>query len=163
MTTEAPRTGPVARDSGVGVLLGAAVSATVLGLLTALLGAVVSGSEAAYGALVGTALVVGVLAFGSLVVNVVAGLLPTAALMVAMLTYTLQVVLMGLVFAVLSSTDLLDTTLDRTWLAGAVIGGTAIWLVSQVLLVTRRRIPVYDLPDPTTSEPAPQTSQGGAR
>ena len=46
----------------------------------------------------------------------------------------------------------LDSTLDREWLAAAVIGGVAIWLVSQVLLVTRRRIPVYDLP-----------SQGGER
>lgn len=152
MTTEAPRTGQVDRDSGVSVLLGAAVSALVLGLLATLTGALVSGSAAAYGALVGTVLVVGILGFGSFVVNVVAGLVPTLALMVAMTTYVLQVVLMGLVFAVLSGSDLLDTTLDRGWLAGAVIGGTAIWLVSQVLLATRRRIPVYELP-----------TEGGAR
>lgn len=159
MTTEAPRTGPTTRDSGVGVLVGAAASALLLGLLAALLGALVSGSAAAYGALVGTALVVGVLAFGSFVVNVVAGLMPAMALMVAMLTYGLQVVLMGLVFAALSSTDLLDSTIDREWLAGAVIGGTAIWLVSQVLLVTRRRIPVYDLPAPA----AAHAPEGGER
>ncbi|WP_341925888.1 hypothetical protein [Nocardioides psychrotolerans] len=152
MTTEAPRTGQVDRDSGVSVLLGAAASAVVLGLLAVVVGALVSGSAAALGALVGTLLVVGILGFGSFVVNVVAGLVPTLALMVAMTTYVLQVVLMGLVFAVLSGSGLLDTTLDRGWLAGAVIGGTAIWLVSQVLLTTRRRIPVYELP-----------TEGGAR
>lgn len=167
MTTEAPRTGQVARDSGVDVLLGAAASALVLGLLTCLVGALVSGSSAAYGALVGTALAVGVLGFGSFAVNLVAGLMPTMALMVAMTTYALQVVLMGLVFAALSGSDLLDTTLDRGWLAGTVIGGTAIWLVSQVLLTTRRRIPVYDLPEQgTRTETAPAAShptEGGAR
>lgn len=152
MTTEAPRTGQVDRDSGASVLLGAAASAVVLGLVASVVGALVSGSAAALGALVGTVLVVGILGFGSFVVNVVAGLVPTLALMVAMTTYVLQVVLMGLVFAVLSGSGLLDTTLDRGWLAGAVIGGTAIWLVSQVLLTTRRRIPVYELP-----------TEGGAR
>lgn len=159
MTTDTPRTGQADRDSGVSVLVGAGAAALVLGLAATLVGAVVSGSEAAFGALVGTLLVVGVLGFGSFVVNVVAGLMPAAALMVAMLTYTLQVVLMGVVFAALSRSGLLDSSIDRRWLAGAVIGGTAIWLVSQVVLTTRRRIPVYELPAPVTVQPA----QGGER
>ncbi|MCW2851624.1 MAG: putative synthase protein [Nocardioides sp.] len=146
MTTEAPRPPQVDRDSGVSVLVGAAVAALVLGLVMSLVGAFAAGSAAALGALVGTALVVVVLAGSSLVVNLVAGMMPTAALMFALLTYTMQVVLMGLVFAALSASGLLDSTLDRSWLAAAVIGGVAIWLVSQVLLVTRRRIPVFDLP-----------------
>lgn len=159
MTTETPRTGQADRDSGVSVLVGAGAAALVLGLAATVVGAVASGSEAALGALVGTLLVVGVLGFGSVVVNVVAGLMPAAALMVAMLTYTLQVVLMGVVFAALSGSGLLDSTVDRGWLAGAVIGGTAIWLVSQVVLTTRRRIPVYELPERVTAQPA----QGGER
>ncbi|GEP34502.1 hypothetical protein NSZ01_22700 [Nocardioides szechwanensis] len=159
MTTDAPRTGQADRDSGASVLLGAGGAALLLGLAATVVGALVSGSEAALGALVGTLLVVGVLGFGSFVVNVVAGLMPAAALMVAMLTYTLQVVLMGLVFAILSGSGLLDSTVDRGWLAGVVIGGTAIWLVSQVVLTTRRRIPVYELPSQVTTQPA----QGGER
>ena len=43
-----------------------------------------------------------VFGFGSFVVNTVAALMPTAALLVALLTYTLQVVAMGLVFVALS-------------------------------------------------------------
>lgn len=159
MTTDAPRTGQADRDSGAAVLVGAGGAALVLGLIAAVVGAFASGRDAALGALVGTLLVVGVLGFGSFVVNVVAGLMPSAALMVAMLTYTLQVVLMGVVFAALSGSGLLDSTLDRRWLAGAVIGGTAIWLVSQVVLTTRRRIPVYELPSPVSDHPA----QGGER
>ena len=159
MTTDAPRTGQADRDSGTSVLVAAGAAALVLGLAATLAGAVLSGGEAALGALVGTLLVVGVLGFGSFVVNVVAGLMPAMALMVAMLTYTLQVVLMGLVFAALSGSGLLDSTVDRGWLAGTVIGGTAIWLMSQVVLTTRRRIPVYDLPAAATAQPA----QGGER
>ncbi|MCD4534407.1 hypothetical protein LRP67_09965 [Nocardioides sp. cx-169] len=148
MTTEVPRTprtGQPARDSGASVLVGAAAVVLVLGLLLSLVGAFAQGSAAAGGALVGTALVLVVLG-SSLGVNAVARVMPTAALMFALLTYTLQVVLMGLAFAVLSASGLLEETLDRAWLAGAVIGGTLIWLISQILLVTRRRIPVYDLP-----------------
>ncbi len=146
MTTEVPRTARADRDSGVSMLVGAAVAALVLGLLLSLVGAFAAGAAAAFGALVGTALVVVVLGGSSLAVNLVAGVMPTAALMFALFTYTAQVVLMGLVFAALSGSGLLDSTLDRTWLAAAVIGGTVFWLVSQVVLVTRRRIPVFDLP-----------------
>ena len=159
MTTDAPRTGQADRDSGASVLVGAGAAALGLGLAATLLGAFLSGSAAALGALVGTVIVVGVLGFGSFVVNVVAGLMPTMALMVAMLTYTLQVVLMGLVFAALSASGLLDSDIDRRWLAGAVIAGTGIWLVSQIVLTTRRRIPVYDLPAQVAAHPA----QGGER
>ncbi|MCD4526195.1 hypothetical protein [Nocardioides sp. cx-173] len=128
------------------MLVTAAAVVLVLGLLLSLVGALAQGSAAAWGAVVGTVLVLVVLGGSSLGVNAVAQVMPTAALMFALLTYTLQVVLMGLVFAVLSASGVLEETLDRAWLAGAVIGGTLIWLVSQIVLVTRRRIPVYDLP-----------------
>lgn len=142
MTTETKQD---TRDSGIAVLVGAAAACGVAGLAVSVTGGLVSGSAAAYGGLVGSALVVSIFGFGSLVVYLVAGLMPTASLMVAMLTYTLQVVLMGLVFAAVSGSGLLDETLSRSWLAGAVIAGTAIWLVCQVILTVRRRIPIYDL------------------
>ena len=144
MTTESTHH---TRKSGVSVLLGTAAVTLVLGGITSGLGAAVGGSAAAYGALVGTALVVGVLAFGSFVVNVVAGLMPAAALLVALLTYTLQVVVMGLVFVALKGSGLLESTLDRRWLAGAVIAGTFGWIAAQIVLSMRARIPAYDLPE----------------
>jgi ATP synthase protein I len=143
MTTESKKD---PRASGARVLLGAAVAALVLGFVAAVAGAIVDGSAAAYGALVGTGLVLAVLGFGSMVVDTVAGLIPNASLMVALLTYTLQVVLMGLVLVALTESGLLDGTIDREWLAGVVIAGTFGWLTTQVVLTTRMRIPVYDLP-----------------
>ena len=131
MTTESTHH---TRKSGVSVLLGTAAVTLVLGGITSGLGAAVGGSAAAYGALVGTARVVGVL-------------MPAAALLVALLTYTLQVVVMGLVFVALKGSGLLESTLDRRWLAGAVIAGTFGWIAAQIVLSMRARIPAYDLPE----------------
>lgn len=152
MTTDASRTHPGGLPPGAPLLLGAALVAVVLGLGLTLLGAVLSGTQAAFGALAGTLLVVGVLASGSLAVNAVAGVLPAMALLVALMTYTLQVVLLGLAFVALSASGLLDDTLDRAWLAGGVVLGTIVWLAAQVVLTTRVRIPVYDLPETPSGE-----------
>lgn len=143
MTTET-RNAP--RDRGTVALVRTAAATLVVGLLVALVGALTSGSAAAYGALVGTLLVVGVFGFGTFAVNAVASLMPSAALMFALLTYTLQVLAMGLVFAALSGSGLLDETISREWLGGTVIVGTMAWLTVQVVLSTSRRIPIYDLP-----------------
>lgn len=140
-------TSSATRPGAVSTLVGAGLVCVALGLAAATLGAVTRGAPAAYGALVGTLLVVAVLGLGSLAVDLVAGLMPTAALLVALLTYALQVVLMGLVFVALSGSGLLDGTLDRGWVGGTVIGGTVVWLVSQVVLTSRLRIPAYDLPE----------------
>ena len=144
----------------VSVLRGAALAALVAGLLVAAVAAVLDGSTAAYGALAGTALVVLVFAFGAFTVNTVAAVMPSAALLVAMLTYALQVVLMGVVFAGLSTSGLLEDTLDQRWLGGAVIAGTAAWMVTQVVQTTRLRIPVYDLPATAPADPARGTEAG---
>ena len=101
------------------------MASVALGAAAVVAGALVQGSPAAYGAAVGALIVVGVFGFGSFVVNTVATLMPTAALLVALLTYTLQVVAMGLVFVALSGSGLLGDELDREWLAGTVIAGTA--------------------------------------
>lgn len=157
MTTE---TNQVTRSSGTRVLLGATAGSLLAGLALAILGALVSGSPAALGALVGTALVALVFAGGSFVVNEVARVLPAAALLIALLTYMLQVVAMALVFVALSGSGLLDETLARGWLSGAVIAGTAGWLVLQVALATRQRIPLYDLP---ATGAGPATARAGER
>lgn len=161
MTTETAGTqeaGPVTRSAGVTALVGATVAALVAGLVVSLVGALASGEPAAYGALVGTGFVVAIFAFGAFGVNVVATVMPAASLLFAMVTYTLQVVLMALVFVALSRSGALDSTLDREWLAGAVIAGAACWLLGQIVGATRARIPVYDLP----SGAAATGAEGGA-
>jgi ATP synthase protein I len=148
MTTERAL---ASRRTGSSVLARAALASMALGVVAVVTGALSVGSSAAYGAAIGALLVVGVFGFGSFVVNTVAALMPTAALLVAMLTYTLQVVAMGLVFVALSRSGLLDETLDRAWLAGVVIAGTLVWVVSQIALTMRTRIAIYDLPEGSES------------
>lgn len=144
MTTET-RSAP--RDRGTAALVRTTVATALLGLVAALLGAATSGSAAAYGALVGALLVVAVFGFGTFTVNAVAAIMPAASLLVALLTYTLQVVAMALAFVALSGSGLLGETLDRAWLGGTVIAGTLGWMAVQVVLSTSRRIPIYDLPE----------------
>lgn len=140
------RTHSTSRHSGAGVVLRGFLLTSVLGLAAALLGWVLDGPAAGLGVVVGTLSVVVICATGSLLVDAVAGALPAASLMVALLTYTLQVLLVLLVFAGLERSGALGSTLDRDWLGGAAIGATLAWLGTQVLLTVRSRIPVFDPP-----------------
>jgi ATP synthase protein I len=149
MTTETPRTAPFVGGS---VLFGAALAALLVGLLAVIVGAFVGGSEAAYGALTGGLLVVAVFFLGAGLVHLVAGLLPAASLLVALLTYILQVVLLAAVFAGLNRSGLLEDALDREWLGGTVIACTVAWMIAQIVLAARLRIPTYDVGAPGSQE-----------
>ncbi|MCR1781808.1 hypothetical protein KVF89_04600 [Nocardioides carbamazepini] len=147
MTTEA-RTPPVVMRAAVVSVLGAVVLVVV--------GAVAGGSSAAGGAAVGGVIAVGVLAFGAFAVDAVSRLMPTAALLFAMVTYTFQVVAMALVFVALNESGLLDDALDSMWVGIAIIFGVFVWMTVQIVLATTARIPAFE-PRPT----AP--AEGGAR
>lgn len=149
MTTAAIRTrpAPVARRGGAAVLAGAAVAVLAGGLLAAVVAALTSGAPAALGVAVGVGVVLAAFGLGAFVVDLVAGVLPAASLMVALLTYVLQVVVLWVVFSALDSSSLLDGTLDRTWLGVTVIVGCLVWITAQLLLAVTARIPAYDLPE----------------
>lgn len=156
MTTASPRS---TATSGASALFGAALAALVTGLVITLVGAVGDGAPAAYGALAGTLLVVGVLFLGAGFVHLAAGLVPAASLLVALLTYTLQLLVLVVGFTALSRSGLLEDALDRRWLAMTVIAGTVAWMVAQIGLTVRLRLPVYDLPDrPDANQPSDQSS-----
>ncbi len=150
------------RPAGARVLLGAALAAMLAGAGAVLAGLLLDGTPAASGALVGALLVVFVLGLGTLAVDAVAGVMPSASLVVALLTYTLQVLLMGLAFWVLSRSGALGTTLDERWLAGTVIAGTAVWLVVQIRSATRARIPAFEPAFEPVFEPVREGGPGGA-
>jgi len=160
MTTE-PRQGT--RDLGTAVLVKTTCVGAAAGLVIALLAALIGGAPAAYGALVGTLLVLGVFGFGTFTVNAVAAVMPTASLLVAVMTYTLQVVAMALVLAALSGSGALDETIDPVWLGGTVIAGTMVWMVVQILLATSRRIPIYDISLPAAEQAPAPTTEGAER
>jgi ATP synthase protein I len=85
--------------------------------------------------------------FGALTVNAVSTVAPGASLLVALLTYTLQVVLLFVVFAALAASPAVGGAIDEDWVAGAVIVGTLVWVVGQIVAATRSRLPIYDLPE----------------
>lgn len=134
------------------VLMRAALAAIAAGVVLVLVAALSSGASAAWGAVVGTALAVGVFAFGAFTVDAVARLMPSASLMFALLTYTFQVAAMALAFVAVSQAGLLDDELDRNWLGAAIIVGAFVWMAAQIRLATTARIPAFQTP-----------SEGGAR
>lgn len=147
MTTAEPSTGPPARPVLVGpVVRGAFLCSALVGAVLVLAAAVASGSHAAVAALVGTTVVCLFFGAGAVVLQVVSTLLPAASLIVALLTYTLKIALLALVFIGLSRTAYFGGQAESRWLAAAVIVGTLAWSSSQLVLHTKVRQPVYDLP-----------------
>ena len=103
-----------------------AVGASVLALLT-------GGQPQLYGALAGTAMVAGFFVFGMVNTALAATFAPRVALVVALLTYTLQVVVLGMVLVAVSRSELTPERLDVRWLAATVIVGALGWTVALVL------------------------------
>lgn len=153
------------RGSGARVLAAGAAGTLAVGLLAALVVGLAVGRPAGLGVLVGTLMVVVVGAGGALLVNAVAGALPAASMVIALLTYTLQVLVLLVVLVAVERSGWLDSSLDRVWVGAAVVGATLMWLATQVAVVVRARIPAFDLPTeptaPTATGPAERTPEGG--
>ena len=126
-------------------VLGPLSVAASLGLVLVAAAAVVTGSSGAAGAAIGATMVCLVFAFGAVVLGIVALVAPAASLLVALLTYTLQVVLVGLVYVGLSGGGALDGSVDAKWISGAVIACTLAWTTTQIVVSTRVRQPIYEL------------------
>lgn len=141
---------------GASPLLGAAVAGALAVVVLALVGGIVDGSTGAVGALVGGGLTLAVFAFGVGLVGLAARVLPAASLMVALLTYTLQLVVLVLAVVLLDRSGLAGDEVSRGWFAAGVIAVTVLWLLGQVVAATRQRIPAF-------GEPAGAPSPGGER
>lgn len=110
----------------------ALLATLVLGAVAVGVAALVGGSPAALGMLLGLGLVVGFFGFGAAMTGVVAAHAPRASLVVALLTYTLQVLLLAVVLIELDDSRLLQGAVERRWLAAGVILGTGAWIVALV-------------------------------
>ena len=142
MTTES-KTGP---RQGLSPVLGALGAGTVAVLVLLVVAALVDGRPAVVGVVTGGVLTLVVFALGLAVVGFVARLLPSASLLVALMTYVLQLLVLALVVAAIDGAGVDASTLSRGWFAAAVIAVTLAWVVGQLVAATRQRIPVYDLP-----------------
>lgn len=132
---------------GASVLLGAAAAAFVTGVLMTLVAWLVSDATAVRSVVLSTLLVVMVIGFGVFVLNTVASIMPGATVLVALVTYALQLVVMAAVVLQLVRSGMMADTLDRRWFGGGVAVATLAWMVAQIVAATRARIPVYDLPE----------------
>ena len=122
--------GPVTPGPVVG--LRAALLVTLpAGAVGVLVGGLVEGSAAAWGVVAGT------------------------TLLVALLTYTMQVAVLALVFLALQRSGALEDAVDRRWLGVTVILGTLAWTALLVRGATTQRIPLYHTPE------GPEKSSGG--
>jgi ATP synthase protein I len=108
--------------------------------VTVLVAALATGAAAVWGdrpqvngALVGAAMVAGFFLFGTLSASLAAAYAPRLALFVALLTYTLQVVVLGMVLVALTRSGATETSIDVGWLAGVVIAGTLAWVTALVV------------------------------
>ncbi|MBF4162821.1 hypothetical protein [Nocardioides acrostichi] len=127
-------------------LLVAASAALVAVLLVLAVGTAVSGGSGAGGALVGGGLVLAVLVVGAVVVNATAARFPELSLAVALGVFTLEAGALLVAFATLDGSTLLDGTLSRGWLAGAVAAGAFGWMVGHTVGFVRLRIPAFEEP-----------------
>lgn len=150
-----------------GPLVFAAAVTTVVGVLVVVVAALAGGESAAYGALVGAAIALVILSSGAFAVDTVARLMPVASLLVALLTYTMQVLLMLVVFVGLNRSGALDETLDREWLGGAIIAVVLGWSFAHLTASAKARIPAFDTPDSRSANPSSEgarpAAEGGAR
>jgi hypothetical protein len=148
MTTES-KTGPRKGWSPVlGALAAGAVAVLVLGVVAGL----ADGRPGAVGAGVGGVVTLIVFALGVAAVGFVARLLPGASMLVALMTYALQLLVLAVVVTAIDRAGVDPATLSRGWFAAGVIVVTLAWVVGQLVAATRQRIPVYDLS--STGEPA---------
>lgn len=147
MTTESRAT--TRRSSlvpGVRVVIRAAALTAFAGVLLVALAAVVHGAEAAAAAAVGAGLVVLVVSFGTLSLHVVASAMPTASLLVALVTYATQLAIVLLVFLAITRGDVFADDRARGWLAAGMVLATVVWTAAHLVLTARERAPYFDLP-----------------
>ncbi|HET6561256.1 MAG TPA: hypothetical protein VFG72_05225 [Marmoricola sp.] len=141
MTTEPPPREPLPRPSlGVAGLRPALVVTLAVAAVATGAAALLGGREQVNGALVGAAMVGGFFLFGTVSTGLAAAYAPRVALFVALLTYTLQVVLLGVVLVGLTRSGAIATSVDVSWLAGVIIAGTLAWMAALVVHALAREV-----------------------
>ncbi len=155
MTTESQ----LPHRSGVSPLLGSVALSLVAAGVLAAAGGVFGGAAGARGAAAGALATLLTFGWGIYVVSVVAKVLPSASMMVALLTYALQLMLMA-VFAVamMRASDGGDF-LAHGWIAAGVVTIAVVWIAAQVVWTVRLRTLAYDLP----TKPSDHDPEAGAR
>lgn len=155
---------PEPADRVLPLLRGALPLALGAGALTIAGCALVGGTPAALGAVLGVAVVVVFSGTGLLVLRLVRTAEPTLLMVVGLGSYLFRVVLFGVAIAVAGAVPGIDESVNRAATVLAVLLTLTAWLVGEIRAFTRLRIPIFDVPLPTASgSSAPADSAvGGA-
>ncbi|MCW2737923.1 hypothetical protein [Nocardioides sp.] len=159
MTTESK---PGTR-TGFSPLLGAVAAGVVAVVVLVVAASLTDGRPAVVGAASGGVLTLVVFALGIAAVGFVARLLPAASLLVALLTYLLQLLVLAVCVMAIERAGVSDDDLSRGWFAAGVIAVTMLWLAGQLVAATRQRIPAYDTTSDTPAADERTDHPGGER
>lgn len=158
MTTDSTRR---RRDPAAAAIAGAVVGSLVASVVVVAVAGLVDDSAAVRGAATGAFATVAVMAFGAYVVHVVAKVMPSASLLLAIMTYLLQIVAMTAFLALATGSGALDDSLSGGWLVTGVVVAVLAWVATQIWFSTRARIPLYDLPGAAGVEDSSRGREAG--
>ncbi|MDO5066313.1 MAG: hypothetical protein Q4D96_03415 [Propionibacteriaceae bacterium] len=128
------------------MMLGGLVAGHALGLGVCGL-ALVVGSKALVGALLGFAAVVIFFSIGQAIEVVACELEPTQGMGIVLASYAIRVTGIGAGLWFLLGHPVIGAAIDRGWLAAAVVVTVLAWTTGVVLTAARQRVPVYDIHD----------------
>lgn len=126
------------------ILRAGALGVVLITVVVTVLAALVADAAAVRAAVLGGGMVLAFFVSGAVVVGAAAKLAPGTAVLVALLTYTLQVLLVGLVFVALTRADAFESDLDKQWLAAGLIAATFAWMTGQLVATVRTPVPPFE-------------------
>lgn len=135
--------GPATAHSVSGILGRTTLAAGGLVAVATVVVALAGGADVAGAFALGAGLAVAVLAFGAFTLSFVAGAMPGASLMMALLTYLLQLLLVLVGVVALGRSGVVESESAQLACGLGVIGTTLLWVTVQVALTARSRIPLY--------------------
>ena len=157
MTTTARPAPGQPRGTTHRVLLGAGAATVVPVAVLAVIGALVVGSPAGWGAVVGGGLSLVLLFAGALMVASATAVSPQTSLVVAMTTFVTVVVVAAAGFYLLEVTGFVGEVVATRWVAGGVAVAGVSWSLAHLVGHSRSRILAFDLAPEPRSSAADQT------
>ncbi len=142
MTTAAQNDAP----RGPSPLLWATLASFVLGAALVCAAALIDGAAGARGAAAGALVTLVTFGWGTSVVDAISRVMPAASLLIALLTYTLQLVVMGASVKVLVDASQGGVRFAHGWLAAGVVLLALTWITAQIWATVRLRTLAYELP-----------------
>lgn len=121
------------------------IATALAGLTCAVLGYVFDNAPGLYGAAIGGLLAIGFMAGGFAVLGLFSAAKPGFLMVIALLTYGLQVVALLAVYAAFSNSPSWTTAVSTAALGATVIVCSLVWTVGLLLAARRTRTLLYDV------------------